>query len=505
MKRILMMAITGCFAAVSHAAVVPASVFTDNMVLQRDMKVPVWGTAAPGEKITVKFAGQAVSAVADAAGSWRAELTPLAVSSEGAEMGIEGKDFSVTLTNVLVGEVWLCSGQSNMAISMDWLKLSESEISDATNYPLIRLFQVDPQPSSDRPQTAVRGKWMTYTRDSAAGFSATANYFGRALSRRLGVPIGLIQSAVGGTMIEAWISRPALEQIPFMTERLQESDVLLKKGASESRDAHQQKLDDWRKARVAAKKAGQRDPGKPILFSPKGPHNPSTLYNGMVAPLVPYTIRGVIWYQGESNEGRPEEYNDLLETLIRSWRETWGQGDFPFLIVQLANFKPIQTEPNEGYLASWAYLREAQQQALELPNTAMAVVTDSGGELHPKEKKNVGERLALAALAKAYGENIVYSGPLFQSMEIKGHEAVIHFSHTGSGLMAKEGPLKGFAVSGTDSKWYWADAWIDGDTVVVSSPQVSAPVAVRYNWADNPIGNLYNNEGLPASLFRTDF
>ena len=476
------------------------------MVLQRDRAVPVWGSAAPGEEVTVRFAGQSVSTVSDEKGFWKTELAPLTCSFEGRVLEISGSDSFVALTNVLVGEVWLCSGQSNMQYSMKKLGLPEEVIAAAADYPLIRLFQAGLQTSPEKPQAAVRGEWAAYTPESAGDFSATASYFGRALNRELGVPVGLIQSAVGGTMIESWISRAALERIRFMQDRLLESEAMLARGERESQESYQQRMDEWRKARIAAKKARQRDPEKPNLFNPQGPHNPSALYNGMIAPLVPYAIRGVIWYQGESNESRPEEYHELLSALIHDWRGRWGQGDFPFLFVQLANFKPVQTEPNEGVLATWACLREQQERTLNVANTAMAVITDAGGfDIHPKDKKTVGERLALAARVKAYGENLVCSGPLFQSLEIKDGEAVVHFAQIGGGLTAKGRKLTGFAISGGDGKWHWADARISGNTVVLSAPNVPSPVAVRYNWANNPIGNLYNEEGLPASLFRTDF
>lgn len=507
MKRIFIYTGIVCFGLSLPAAIVPASIFTDNMVLQQDKRNPVWGTSSPGEKITVQFAGQNVATVADIHGNWRAALENLSDSAEGTLLVISGRDSSVTFTNVVVGEVWLCSGQSNMAGSMEWLKQPEVEIAAATNFPMIRLYQVKLQTNPEKPGTAVHGQWTTYNRDTAADFSAVASYFGRALNKKLNVPIGLIQSAVGGTEIESWIGRSALEQIPFMPERLQITDAQLHKEASgqESREEYAKRLDDWRKARAAAKKAGQRDPGKPILVNAQSPHNPSTLFNGMIAPLSPFALRGVIWYQGESNESRPEEYNELLAALIRNWRGIWEQGDFPFIFVQLANFKPVQTQPNEGFLASWAYLREQQQKTLAVTNTGMVVITDAGElNIHPKDKKTVGERLALAARAKAYGEDIVYSGPLFRSLEIKGSQAVIHFTHTGSGLIAKGDKLTGFAVSGGNGQWCWADASIAGDTVILTSPQVPSPTAVCYNWADNPIGNLYNKEGLPASLFSTD-
>lgn len=485
------------------ADVKPASIFTDNMVLQQEMKVPVWGKSAPGEKVTVRFSGQAVETAADAAGNWRADLAPLETSAESAELVVSGTDSSVKLTNVLVGEVWLCSGQSNMERTMWVLKLPEDEIAASTNYPLLRLFKVEHKANPERPEVSVKGGWSASTVETAGGFSGTATYFGRALCRDLGVPVGLIQSAWSGTPAEAWTGRVALEKLPFMPERLCSADDVRKNYTPEKAQTDlQQKIAEWEQKIAAGEKAGR----KPELWNPyTDSWQPATLFNGMVAPLVPFAMRGVIWYQGESNAGRAAEYHELFSAMIRNWREIWGQGDFPFLYVQLANFKAVQTEPVESG-EFWPLLREAQAQTLAEPNTAMAVITDVGdaNDIHPKDKKTVGERLALAARAKAYGEDVVYSGPVFQGFEIKDGKAIVRLNSVGGGLVAKGVKLTGFAVAGEDRQWHWADAQIQGDVVVLSSPDVRAPLAVRYNWANNPVGNLYNREGLPASLFRTD-
>lgn len=498
-----MVAAVLAFAAAAAAAVRPAPVFTDDMVLQRDIPVPVRGTAAPGETVTVRFAGQAVTAVADAAGNWRADLAPLTVSAAPAELIISGADSSVTLTNVLVGDVWLCSGQSNMAFTMRMLKLPDEEIQAATNYPLLRLFTVAAKTNPRQPETDVKGAWAVSSEKFAGGFSGTAAYFGRALCRDLGVPVGLICSAVSGTPAEAWTSREALEQLPFMPDRLKRADQARATYDPAAAQADfKKKMAEWRRKIDAGEPAGQQ----PRLWNPQtGTGEPATLYNGMIAPLIPFAIRGVIWYQGESNAGRHAQYRDLFSAMITDWRRRWGQGDVPFLFVQLASFHALQDEPVETH-DSWPYLREAQQQTLALPNTAMAVTTDVGDatDIHPRDKKTVGERLALAARAVAYGENIVSSGPLFRSWKINDGEAVIHFDHTGGGLTVNGNELKGFAVQGKDGNWHWADARIDGDTVIVRSPDVPEPAAVRYNWADNPVGNLFNREGMPTSLFRTD-
>ncbi|MFA6172507.1 MAG: sialate O-acetylesterase [Kiritimatiellales bacterium] len=506
MNRILVSLMICIFAASAQAAVRPASVFTDNMVLQREIRVPVWGTAEPGEKVTVKFAGQQIEAVADAAGNWRANLAQLKTSAEPAELVISGADSSVKLTNVLVGEVWLCSGQSNMDYTMRMLSQPEKEIQAAADYPLLRLFKVKNQSNPEHPEVSVEGAWKASTPETAGDFSGTATYFGRALCRDIGVPVGLIHCAWGGTTAEAWTSRDVLDRLPFMPDRLRAADVARKTYVPDKAQADfEKKLAEWQRKKDAGENAGS----KPVLFNPfTDPMQPAALYNGMIAPLMPFAMRGIIWYQGEFNVRRSNEYRPLISAMVRDWREKWGQGDFPFLYVQLAGFMKVQTDPVEdpSSVFPWPYLREAQTRTLDLTNTAMAVITDVGDALniHPKDKKTVGERLALAARAKAYGENIVYSGPLFQSLEVKDGKAVVRFSHIGGGLTAKGGKLTGFAISGADRKWHWADAQIEGDTVVVSSSEVSVPVSVRYNWANNPIGNLFNKEGLPASMFRAD-
>ncbi|NOU36327.1 MAG: sialate O-acetylesterase [Kiritimatiellaceae bacterium] len=486
------------------AGVNPASVFTDNMVLQREMKVPVWGTAAPGEKVAVKFASQSVEAVADTAGNWRVDLAPLNTSAQPAELVITGANSSIKCTNVLVGEVWLCSGQSNMDHTMRMLKQTEEELQAATNYPLLRLFKVEHKTNPEHPEASVKGTWTASTAETAGEFSGTGTYFGRALCRELGVPVGLIHCAWGGTPAESWTSWKKLEQLPFMEDNLRDSLKRLKNYTPESAQADfDKKLAEWQQKTAAGEKVGQ----KPKLWNPNiDPWYPASLYNGMIAPLIPAAMRGVIWYQGESNAGRHEQYRELFSAMIQNWRDVWGQGDFPFLYVQLANFMKVQTGPVEGPSSKWPYLREAQTKTLSLTNTAMVVITDVGdaNDIHPRDKKTVGERLALAARVKAYGEKIVYSGPLCQGLEIKGDKAIVRLDHVGSGLAAKGDKLTGFAIAGEDRQWHWADAQIAADTVVVSSPEVKVPAAVRYNWANNPIGNFFNKEGLPASPFRTD-
>jgi len=490
-------------------------VFADGMVLQQDMKVPIWGTAAPGEKVTVTFGDHKATAVADDKGAWRTTIGPLAASDQPAELTVAGTN-ALKLANVLVGEVWVCSGQSNMAWSVRNSNNADAEIADAKNYPLIRLCTVA-RTIARQPADDARISWAVCDPQSVRGFSAVGYFFGRELHKRLQRPVGLVHSSWGGTPAEAWTSRTMLATLEFMPERLAASDQAI---AGYDPAAAQARLreatEKWKKQVEQAKAEGKRPPRQPRLWDPtRSPHTPSVLFNGMIAPIVPYGIRGAIWYQGESNAGRPAEYRTLMPALIRDWRRHWGQGDFPFLLVQLANFRALQPQPSEG---GWALLREAQLMTVSaLPAVGMATAVDIGeaNDIHPKNKQDVGRRLALAAMAIAYGQKLVYSGPVYKSMKVADGKIVLSFDHVGGGLVAllkpqespysKSGPpLRGFAIAGADKQWVWADAKIVGDTVVVASEKVPAPVAVRYGWANNPIGNLYNKQALPASPFRTD-
>lgn len=477
-----------------------ANLFQDHMVLQQGQKVAVWGTAAPGERVTVSLAGKQASALAGEDGRWRVELGPLAAGGP-FEMRVEGQN-ALTLQDVLVGEVWVCSGQSNMAWPVERAANPEQEISQA-NYPLIRFFTVR-QKVAQEPQSEVEGTWEVCSPQTVGHFSAVGYFFARELHRTLGVPVGMINSSWGGTPAEAWTSRPALEADPALRPILENWERVLA-NYPQALQRYQERLKQWGEEAAKAKAEGRAVPPRPQPpLGPGHPWTPGGLFNGMIAPLTPFAIRGVIWYQGESNAGRAYQYRRLFPTLIQDWRRAWGRGDFPFLFVQLANFMKTLPEPSES---AWAELREAQSMALSLPKTGMAVAIDIGeaDDIHPKNKQEVGRRLALAALAIAYGKDVVYSGPLYESMSIEGNRIRLRFKHVDGGLVAKDGEgLKGFAIAGEDRKFVWAEARIEGDTVVVSSPQVPNPVAVRYAWADNPVCNLYNRAGLPASPFRTD-
>jgi sialate O-acetylesterase len=476
----------------ARAAVKPHALFSDNMVLQQGMEVPVWGTASPGERVTVTFGGQKASTTAKD-GRWMVRLRPLKASSTASRMTIAGEN-TVNIGNVLVGEVWIASGQSNMQWPVRASADPDRVIAAATDTQ-IRLITV-PRRATDAPQADVQASWVECSPQTVPDFSAVAYHFGRTLRAKLGVPVGLISTNYGGTLAEAWTRRGVLESgFPQTLERQAQAEG----------DYLRQKV-QYELALSRARAAGT--PQNQLPRAPQDPaqsvNRPSGLYNAMIAPLIPYAIRGAIWYQGESNAGRAWEYRTLFPAMIRNWREDWGQGDFPFLFVQLAPFMKIVSEPGES---NWAELREAQlHTAQTVKNTGMAVITDVGEEndIHPKAKEPVGYRLALHALAMTYDQDLVHSGPELSRLRTDGDRAVLSFKSVGQGLEARGGELKGFAVAGPDRKWVNAQARIEGNTVVVTAPGVSNPVAVRYGWANYPLGNLWNKDGLPATPFRTD-
>lgn len=479
-----------------------ARIFSDHAVLQQRRPVPVWGTAQPGEKVIVEFRRQKVSTVANDNGEWRVTLKPMPAGGP-FQMTVRGNN-TVVLNDVLVGEVWICSGQSNMEWPVAWSNNAEQEIAQA-NYPHIRLFMV-PKAVSDRPLKDLNGgAWHACSPETVRNFSAVGYFFARELHRALKVPVGVIQSAWGGTPAESWTSKPTLMANPslrYLLENWRRAEA----NYPQAMENYQKQLAEWEEAAAQARAEGKPEPKKPDPpQDPRtNPWKPSGLFNAMIAPIVPYAIQGAIWYQGESNAGRAYEYRTLFPAMIQDWREAWAQDDFPFLFVQLANFMAVKPEPGES---AWAELREAQTMTLSLPKTGMAVAIDIGdaNDIHPRNKQDVGKRLALNALAIAYGKKVVYSGPIYERMKREGNAIRLYFTHVDGGLMTPNGePLKGFAIAGADRKFVWAEARIEGDTVLVSSPQVPEPVAVRYAWADNPVCNLYNRAGLPASPFRTD-
>lgn len=485
MKTLLLAAL--CLVTVTtHAAVKPHGLFSNGAVLQQGMEVPIWGTASDGEKVTVKFQGQEVSTVAKD-GRWQVKLKPLQ----------PGGPFTLTIneleiTDVLVGEVWLCSGQSNMAFTLTGTSNAKAAILASTD-PLLRCLTLSAA-FKDQPETGVTASWRDSNPVHAANFTAVGYFFGRDLRKALNVPVGLIHSSVGGTPAQAWTSPAALRAGGFHTFFEAHEKSVADYTARLTR--YKTDLENWKAEAASARTDGRPEPKEPKPpGSPTG-RGPGCLYNGMIAPLVPYALRGAIWYQGEANAGNPTQYQSLLPTLIQDWRTAWGQGDFPFLFVQIAPYNGIPPELREAQLRVWQ----------TTTNTAMAVITDCGSptNIHPKDKEPVGQRLALAARATVYGEKIEFSGPLYDSMKVTGAEITLTFRHTGTGLVAKDGDLKGFMIAGPDKKFTSATARIDGTKVIVSHATVTNPVAVRYGWANTPDVNLYNKEGLPASPFRTD-
>ena len=461
MKRLILIALVLAFAAtVAVAAVLPAGMFSDNAVLQRGMPIPVWGTADNGEKVTVKLADQEQSVEAKD-GKWMVRLAPMQAGGP-HKMTISGSN-TIEFSNILVGEVWVCSGQSNMQFTLKSASNGAEAIAAATDTN-IRLYSV-PLKASYTPLDVVQASWQVCTPETVPGFTAVGYFFGHELRKALGVPIGLINTSWGGTFAEAWTSPEGFKALPDYAS--------------------------W----VADENAKKAD----------GPNHPSVLYNAMINPLVPYAIKGAIWYQGESNAGRAYKYRTLFPTMIKSWRDAWGEGEFAFFFVQLAPFMEVKAEPQES---AWAELREAQLITTKTcPKTGMAVITDVGDptNIHPTQKEQVGARLAIAARKIAYGENIIYAGPIYKGMKVKSNAVTLYFDQVGGGLVAKGGDLTGFAIAGEDHKFVNASASIvDGNKVVVSSPAVAKPIAVRYGWADCPVVNLWNKEDLPATPFRTD-
>lgn len=478
------------------------NVFSDHMVLQRDTPNPLWGRTKPQAKVQVRIAEKSLETTADDEGCFRIELPALKAGGP-YQLQVEAGT-SRTFSDVMAGEVWLCSGQSNMDFTLastakrsfsgatDW----QQEVADA-KHPEIRMFTAEWTMRED-PQREVEGLWKVCSPDSAGDFSAVAYFFARELQRDLGVPVGLITCAYGASTAEAWLSKEKLAGDEVGKPLL---DAFGKKFISYRDDpqayaSYGNAMTKWQEGGKKGKAPKHPDP---VLDQ----HNPCVLFNGMIAPVLPYGIRGAIWYQGESNVGTRQTYAPLQKALIEDWRARWGRGDFPFYLVQLAPNKAPNPEPGASSLAN---MREAQASALALPNTGMAVTVDIGDEkdVHPRNKQDVGKRLALLALKNAYHKDLIASGPIYKAADIEDGRVLLHFDNA-VGLTSKDGKLQHFAIAGDDRKFVWANAEIEGETVIVSSPAVPRPAYVRYAWADNPAGaNLYNSVGLPAAPFRTD-
>lgn len=560
MKRIILfILVSGLITNAAFATVTLPAIFGDNMVLQRGIPVPIYGWADAGEQVTIDFRGKIYTATTGADGKWTMKLGTYKAGGP-YQMHIKGNTTDITYSNILIGDVWLASGQSNMEFGIQTEKHAADAIAKAIdnqihffyvpmNLALNPVYDVAKQ-SPGSPN----GKWLVCSPQVLAdphfawhGFSAVGLYFAEQLRKSEKVPMGMIGSYRGGTPVEAWISIEGLKQEPAFTRYADKRQWLadhfdeatkayphrqqlyrdsLKIWNAEVGDTFNQTLKQWDKDVAAAKASNQTPPPRPKPSRPApaapadplgGYGSPTICYNGVIAPLVGYGLKGVIWYQGETNGDRLSdavEYKDLFPRMISDWRAKWGLGDFPFLFMQLPNFRTPAITPSQD---NWPWVREGQAKTLSLPNTGMATITDAGEALdvHPTNKLVPGNRLALVAQKTVYGRRVVASGPVYRSMKINGDKIIISFDETHKGLTvaslvgddvvnsdSKE--LKGFGIAGDDHKFYWAKAIIKGNSVIVWADEVPNPAAVRYNWADNPPGNLYNKDGLPARPFRTD-
>lgn len=494
--------------------------FSDHAVLQRDAALRVWGWAEPGEEVAVSLGAAAAKATAGADGTWAVTLAAQPASKEPLVLRAKGKN-EVVVPDVLLGDVWLCGGQSNM----EWPLAACDAPGDVAgaDLPLVRHFGVA-MTFAATPRDTVAGQWVAATPQTAPGFTAVGFYFARKIHRETGVPVGLLRSCVGGTNIELWMSQDTLLSTPALKTYADVMRASLARYRDDLRAARD-RFDAWSARSKEAEAAGRGMPPPPEW--PAHPFSDAVqrprcvmLHNGMIHPLAGFALRGVLWYQGESNAGTPADCDQYIEkqrALVADWRRWFGRDDLPFYAVQLAAWLAPNDDPAGG--DGWAEFRDAQRRALQIPGTGLASALDVGdpADIHPKNKADVGERLARWALNDVYGRPQVTSGPLYLSHAVEGSAIRVKFTHVGAGLMAgrkdgrapavedKGAALRRFAIAGEDRKWRWADAVVDGDTVVVRSPDVPRPVALRYAYAMNPAGaNLYNRDGLPASPFRTD-
>lgn len=510
-----------------------APLFTDHAILQRDQPLPVWGIADAGEKITVTFHGQRAATTAANDGRWIVLLEPLPADAVGAELVVAGKN-TVTLSDVLIGEVWLCSGQSNMEFTLEarpgtWQ--ANSRVNNAAaeivaaNFPLIRHVRIEQTVATASADTVKTSGWVAASPATVGGFTAVGYFFARDLFQKLGVPIGLVHASWGGTPVESWMSPAAIASSPGLAtinERWTQNlaDYPARKARFDTDIAA------WTAAEAAARAATPTTAPTPIKPSakpapptplaaflkanpkPRPPRGagdswtPSGLFNGMINPLLPYALRGAIWYQGESNADHAAEYHAQFSAMITAWRAHCGQGDFPFYWVNLAPYK----NSGDKTARTYAFLREAQTQALTLPNTGQALAIDIGNpeDIHPTNKQDVGRRLALLAKNRVYGFTAADTGPTFVRATREGSGLRVTFTHAGDGLVAHDRPAQALEIAGADRVFHPATAKIVRDTLLVSAPEVKEPVAVRYAWTNAPLANLYNGSGLPAVPFRSD-
>nr|MBI1232557.1 sialate O-acetylesterase [Cytophagales bacterium] len=473
MRKLLLAGMLLLLVFQAHAELKLPKVFADHMVLQRELAIPVWGWADAREWVNVEFNAKKYRVRADKEGKWSLKLD--AFSAGGPyTLSVNTKKESVVYSDVLVGDVWLLGGQSNMEWALKNTNNGEDSIKIA-DYPNIRLFEVGRNLSLRAIEDVPEAKWSVCSPETVANFSAIGYYFARQIQADLDVPIGLLDINWGGTVSEAWTSDTALKTHADFQQKVQAN---LADGPKDFSNPDDRKPNNW----------------------------PTSLFYGMLEPVIPFGIKGALWYQGESNAPRAYQYREIFPLMIEDWRSHWGQGDFPFLWVQLANFKQPKEKAEDS---DWAELREAQTMALSLPNTGQAVIIDKGeaNDIHPRDKWTVGQRLAVAAKKVAYGLEVVHSGPTYKDMRVEGNSVRISFDNVGSGLVVddKYGYVKGFSVAGSDKVFHWVKGRQDGNEIVLDTSKIARPVAVRYGWADNPDDvNLYNKEGLPANPFRTD-
>lgn len=494
----LLVALT-CSTAPLSAVVELASPFSSHMVLQRGKPVPVWGSADPGERVTVSFAGQQIATTAGTDGKWRVDLAPLTASAVGRVFTVAGSatPAPLALADVLVGEVWIGSGQSNMDFTVSteryaWAGVDnmEQEIA-AANHPLVRMFKPNAVRAYE-PADRIAGTWQVCSPETVGDFSAVGYFFARDLQRELGVPVGVIVVSYGATTAHAWLRREAFEADPQLKPVLERFDEQMRSYVPPSDEVVQA----WEKSAAEARAAGTRVPPRPGQSPLQNQRNPTVMFNGTVAPVVPYATRGFLWYQGESITAPRELFPRFNEALVRDWRVLWNDDSLPFFFCQLA---ALRANSNSPEVRSW------QAEALSIPHTGMVTTIDIGDErdVHPHNKQDVGARLVRLALAQAYGRDVVYSGPVPASARAEGAALRVIFNHLGGGLVARNGPLQTFEIAGVDGNFVPATAAIEGDSVVVRSPEVSMPVAARYAWSNYPEGvNFYNAGGLPAAPFQ---
>jgi sialate O-acetylesterase len=513
MKTFLLFA--GLLTGSAFADVKLAAVFSNHMVLQQEQPIRIFGSAAPGEAIKAELAGKSASTTAGQDGAFRVDLPAMKADGKAHTLTVSGKN-TVTVSDVLLGEVWICSGQSNMEWSVR-SSLNAKEVTDGANHPQIRLFDVPGHVQGPAPAPG-RGKWVVCSPQTIPGFTAVGYHFGRSLHEKLAVPVGLVGTNWGGTRIEPWTPPVGFEQVESLgdyRDNIKSIDPRTEAGKA-SHMKYLASVDAWVAKGKAAVAAGTHLAGDPPRFNLRPKGGATHIYNGMVHALTPLSVRGAIWYQGESNAGDGLRYEYLKEALVKGWRSVFENEALSFYWVQLADFQAVSKNPAGG---GWGPVREGQRRALRIPNTGMAVIIDIGAErdIHPRNKHDVGKRLALWALANDYGQDLVYSGPLYKSMSVEGDKIRIAFDHIGGGLMTgkKEGlepttevpgaELAEFAIQSADGAWHWAKAKIDGETVLVWAEGVKAPKHVRFGYQSNPAShNLYNKAGLPASPFTTE-